>query len=127
MVNEIFSQIPDTIPVDKKLPAMVYYLAKNRLDKQFEDVEDKDKFYAALMELNELYVYFYSEDVIKISVGEFLPINIQNRLYYTNPNKYTTNTLSAHTCFFHGYHHISGTLPLIGAGDKCQRLHCIIT
>lgn len=77
VINEIFSQIPDTIPVDKKLPAMAYYLAKNRLDKQFEEVDDKDKLYAALMELNELYVYFYSEDVIKISVGEFLPINIQ--------------------------------------------------
>ena len=77
VVNEIFSQIPDAIPVDKKLPAMAYYLAKNRLDKQFEEVEDKDKLYAALMELNELYVYFYSEDVIKISVERFLPINIQ--------------------------------------------------
>lgn len=77
VVNEIFSQIPDTIPVDKKLPAMAYYLAKNRLDKQFEEVEDKDRLYAAFMELNELYAYFYSEDVIKISVEKFLPINIQ--------------------------------------------------
>ena len=36
-----------------------------------------DKLHAALMELNELYTYFYSEDVINISVDEFLPLNIQ--------------------------------------------------
>ena len=77
VVNEIFTQIPESIPTDKKLPAMAYYLAKNRLEKQFETVEGKDKLHAALMELNELYTYFYSEDVINISVDGFLPLNIQ--------------------------------------------------
>lgn len=77
VVNEIFSQIPKSIPTDKKLPAMTYYLAKNRLEKQFDTVEGKDKLHAALMELNELYAYFYSEDVINISVDGFLPLNIQ--------------------------------------------------
>lgn len=77
VVNEIFSQIPKSIPIDKKLPAMAYYLAKNRLEKQFETVEEKDKLHAALMELNELYTYFYSEDVSSISVSGFLPLNIQ--------------------------------------------------
>lgn len=77
VVNEIFTQIPESIPTDKKLPAMAYYLAKNRLEKQFETVEGKNKLHAALMELNELYTYFYSEDVINISVDEFLPLNIQ--------------------------------------------------
>ena len=28
VVNEIFTQIPESIPTDKKLPAMAYYLAK---------------------------------------------------------------------------------------------------
>ncbi len=77
VVNEIFSQIPESIPSDKKLPAMVYYLAKNRLEKQFETVEEKYKLSAALMELNDLYPYFYSEDVINIPVDGFLPLNIQ--------------------------------------------------
>ena len=77
VVNEIFTQIPKSIPTDKKLPAMAYYLARNRLEKQFEEVEGKDKLHAALVELNELYTYFYSEDVIKISVDGFLPLNIQ--------------------------------------------------
>ena len=77
VVNEIFLQIPGAIPANKKLPAMAYYLASNRLEKQFGDVEQKDKLRAALIELNELYTYFYSEDVINISVDEFLPINIQ--------------------------------------------------
>lgn len=77
VVNEIYSQIPETISTNKKLPAMVYYLAKNRLEKQFEEVNEKDKFCAALMELNELYTYFYSEDVINIPLDGFLPINIQ--------------------------------------------------
>lgn len=77
VVNEIYSQIPTSISAEKKLPAMTYYLAKNRLEKQFENVEDKDKLYAALMELDELYTYFYSEDILNISVDEFLPINIQ--------------------------------------------------
>ena len=77
VVNEIYLQIPTSISTDKKLPAMTYYLAKNRLEKQFENVEDKDKLYAALMELNELYTYFYSEDILNIAVDEFLPLNIQ--------------------------------------------------
>jgi hypothetical protein len=77
VVNEIYSQIPESIPPDKKLPAMVYYLAKNRLEKQFEKVKEKEKFCAALMELNELYTYFYSEEVINIPLDGFLPINIQ--------------------------------------------------
>ena len=77
VINEIYAQIPETIPTDKKLPAMAYYLAKNRLEKQFEIVEEKDKLHAALMELNELYTYFYSEDVFAISVDRFLPLNIQ--------------------------------------------------
>lgn len=77
VVNEIYTQIPETISADKKLPAIVYYLAKNRLEKQFELVEDEEKFCAALMELNELYTYFYSEDVIKIPLDGFLPMNIQ--------------------------------------------------
>lgn len=77
VVNEIYSQIPETISTDKKLSAMVYYLAKNRLEKQFEVVKEKEKFCAALMELNELYTYFYSEDVINIPLDGFLPINIQ--------------------------------------------------
>lgn len=47
------------------------------MEKQFETVEGKDKLHAALMELNELYTYFYSEDVINISVDGFLPLNIQ--------------------------------------------------
>ncbi|HIW81825.1 MAG TPA: hypothetical protein H9742_09975 [Candidatus Acetatifactor stercoripullorum] len=76
-VNEIFSQIPKSIPTEKKLPAMAYYLAKNRLEKQFETVEEKDRLRAALMEMNELYAYFYSEDVVKLPVDGFLPINIQ--------------------------------------------------
>lgn len=36
VVNEVYSQIPDSIPLEKKLSAMAYYLAKNRLEKQFE-------------------------------------------------------------------------------------------
>jgi hypothetical protein len=78
VVNEIYLQIPDIIPVDKKLPAMVYYLAKNRLEKQFGLVGDNDKFLAALFELNDLFSYFYSEDVVNIPCKSFQPVNIQN-------------------------------------------------
>lgn len=77
VVNEIYLQIPKSIPSDKKLPAMAYYLAKNRLEKQFEKTDGENKIYAALMELNELYSYFYYDDVMKISVEKFLPMNIQ--------------------------------------------------
>lgn len=77
VVNEIYSQIPISISTEKKLPAMAYYLANKRLEKQYANTEDKDKLYAALMELNELYTYFYSEDTLNISVDDFLPINIQ--------------------------------------------------
>lgn len=77
VVNEIYKQIPDSISVEKKLSAMAYYLAKNKLDKQFDNVEVKEQLLAALMELNELYRYFYESDVVNISVNDFLPMNIQ--------------------------------------------------
>lgn len=77
VVNKIFSQIPEVIPTDKKLSAMAYYLAKNRLEKQFENTQEEDKLKAALMELNELYVHFYNKDTISIPVDGFLPLSIQ--------------------------------------------------
>lgn len=99
VVNEIYTQIPKSISIDKKLPAMVYYLAKNRLEKQFDKVETKDKLYAALMELNELYTYFYFGDVIKIDVNEFCSLNIQKNMELDpSQEKFNTWKMISPTC-----------------------------
>ena len=70
-VNTIFREVPDTIPPDKRLNAMLYYLAYNRLEKALNDADVHLKFWAVKDSINELFSYFYDENVQKISESSF--------------------------------------------------------
>ncbi len=99
VINEIYNQIPDSIPIDKKLPAMAFYLAKNRLEKQFENVDEKEKIYAAMMELTELYSYFYSENIIKMDIEDFKSLSIQkNNDFIPSEAKFNTWKMTTSPC-----------------------------
>ena len=67
-VNSIYAAIPETIPRDKRLRAMLYYLAKFRLEKQMDTAEEKSKFDAAIASLNEMFSYFYSDSMNAMSL-----------------------------------------------------------
>lgn len=69
-VNDIYEAIPDSIPADKKLRAMLFYLAHYRLEKQMDDADEETKFQAAMDSLNELFSYFCFERVHELSLGQ---------------------------------------------------------
>lgn len=69
-VNSIYEAIPDSIPATKKLRAMLFYLARYRLEKQLEGADEETKFRAAMDSLNELFAYFYFEKVHGLSFSE---------------------------------------------------------
>ena len=66
-VNSIYDAIPDSIPVNKKLRAMLSYLARYKLEQQMEGADEKVKFQAAMDSLNEIFAYFYFEQVHELS------------------------------------------------------------
>ena len=66
-VNSIYKAIPDTIPKEKKLRAMLFYLAYYNLEKQMDSADEEVKFQAAMDSMNELFSYFYSEEVHNLS------------------------------------------------------------
>ena len=69
-VNNNYQAIPETIPVEKKLEAMLYYLAVHRLEQQMSDSDEETKFISAMDSLNEMFSYFYTENVHKMSVKQ---------------------------------------------------------
>lgn len=69
-VNSIYKAIPESVPEDKKLRAMLFYLARYRLEKQIGDADEDTKFRAAMDSLNELFSYFYSEQVHMLSLDK---------------------------------------------------------
>ena len=76
-VNTIFKEVPDTIPSEKRLNAMLYYLAYNRLEKAADEADVHLKFWAVKDSINELFSYFYDENVQKISASSFNINDIQ--------------------------------------------------
>lgn len=69
-VNSIYGAIPESIPVDKKLGAMLFYLARYRLEQQMEEADEEVKFRAAMDSLNEIFSYFYFEQVHDLSLKQ---------------------------------------------------------
>lgn len=66
-VNTLYKEIPDTIPHEKRLNAMLYYLAYYKLEQALLKADEELKFWAFKDSLNELFSYFYQEEVQKIS------------------------------------------------------------
>lgn len=77
-VNNIYSAIPETIPAEKRLRAMLFYLASHRLEKQVSESSEPTKFEAALDSLNEMFSYFYTENVRKITLDQVTIDKIQD-------------------------------------------------
>lgn len=77
-VNNIYYEIPDTIPNDKKLRAMLFYLAHYKLEKQINDADENIKFEAAISTLSELFSYFFLENVHRLSAEQIELGSIQN-------------------------------------------------
>lgn len=69
-VNSIYEAIPDSIPREKKLRAMLFYLSHYRLEKQMDEADDETKFQAAMDSLNEIFSYFYFEKVHELSIDQ---------------------------------------------------------
>lgn len=69
-VNSIYEAIPESIPADKRLRAMLFYLARYRLEQQMEEADEEVKFRAAMDSLNEIFAYFYFEEVHKLSFSQ---------------------------------------------------------
>lgn len=69
-VNNIYQAIPETIPIEKRLGAMLYYLAVHRLEQQMSDSDEETKFISAMDSLNEMFSYFCTENVHKMSVKQ---------------------------------------------------------
>lgn len=70
-VNAMHSEIPEAIPKDKKLRAMLFYLAHARLEQRIDDVSPELKFAAAIESMNELFSYFQMENVHKLQLTDF--------------------------------------------------------
>ena len=70
-VNAMYSEIPESIPKDKKLRAMIFYLAHARLEQRFDDASPELKFASAIESINELFSYFQMENVHNLKVSDF--------------------------------------------------------
>lgn len=69
-VNNIYTAIPDKIPGEKKLNAMLAYLAYYRLEQQLKDADEGTKFAAAIESLSELYTYFLRENLNELTMQQ---------------------------------------------------------
>lgn len=69
-VNSIYTAIPDKIPRENRLNAMLAYLAYYRLEQQLKDADEGAKFAAAIESLSELYTYFSSEKLSGLTMQQ---------------------------------------------------------
>ena len=70
-VNAMHSEIPESIPKDKKLRAMLFYLAHARLEQRFDEASPELKFSSAIESLNELFSYFQMENIHNLKSTDF--------------------------------------------------------
>lgn len=61
-VNTMYGEM-SAFSLDKKLRAMFFYLAYNRLEQRFDSAAPTEKFWAAIDSLNDLFPYFYNDYV----------------------------------------------------------------
>lgn len=69
-VNNIYTAIPDKVPSENRLNAMLAYLAYYRLEQQIKDADEGTKFAAAIESLSELYTYFLSENLSSLTMKQ---------------------------------------------------------
>ena len=69
-VNTMYGEM-EKFPADKRLRAMFFYLARNRLEQRIDTATAEEKFWAAMDSLNDLFPYFYSDNIHKLSIEPF--------------------------------------------------------
>ena len=69
-VNTMYGEM-ERFPADKRLRAMFFYLAHNRLEQRFEHAAPEEKFWAAMDSLNDLFPYFYTDSIHKLTTDPF--------------------------------------------------------
>lgn len=69
-VNTMYGEM-ERFPADKRLRAMFFYLAHNRLEQRFENAAPEEKFWAAMDSLNDLFPYFYTDNIHKLTTEPF--------------------------------------------------------
>lgn len=69
-VNNVYTAIPDNVPIENRLNAMLAYLAYYRLEQQMKDADEGTKFAAAIESLSELYTYFLSENLSSLTMKQ---------------------------------------------------------
>lgn len=77
-INNIYQIIPDEIAPEEKLRAMLYYLAKSKLEQQTDGAGDEDKFRAAMSSLNEMFSHFCTDAVHKLPYSDFAGLKIEH-------------------------------------------------
>lgn len=69
-VNTMYGEM-EKFSADKRLRAMFFYLAHNRLEQRFEKATSEEKFWAAMDSLNDLFPYFYTDNIHKLTTDLF--------------------------------------------------------
>lgn len=76
-VNTMYGEM-GSFSLDKKLRAMFFYLAYNRLEQRIDSATPKEKFWAAIDSLNDLFPYFYNDNIHGLSTDPFDVESIQH-------------------------------------------------
>lgn len=76
IVNEIYQQMPSSLPKEKLLAALLYYMAYYRLEKNTDQSSTLVKFEAAIDTLNEMFYYFYRDETLKLSIEQIPNLSI---------------------------------------------------
>jgi hypothetical protein len=67
-VTNLYQNVPNNIPKNKVLPALLHFMAEFKLENGMQDVEIQDQFGAAIETLNEFFYYFYRLDTLSLKV-----------------------------------------------------------
>ena len=77
-INNIYKVIPDSIQTEQRLRAMLYYLAKSRLEMQMDASDPEERFRAALSSLNEMFSHFCADAVQRLPYADFSDLKIEH-------------------------------------------------
>lgn len=69
-VNTMYGEM-SAFSLDKKLRAMFFYLAYSKLEQRIDSATPEEKFWAAIDSLNDLFPYFYNDNVHRLSTEPF--------------------------------------------------------
>lgn len=77
-INNIHKVIPESIQPEQRLRAMLYYLAKTRLEAQMDAAVPEERFRAALSSLNEMFSHFCTDAIQRLPYADFSDLKIDH-------------------------------------------------